>query len=188
MKINRIAAATSACMLASTAGFFAFVPASSAATTSPATARIAPPPQKPSMAERPQVSSGGYTCYDDYVQNIGWQSWVCDGEIAGTAGQSLRMEALAIVSYDTDGFCADAHVQSIGWQGWACANDGDVLTVGTEGQSLRMEALSLEPREGTVCADAQVQNIGWMGWICGSEVTVGTTGESLRMEAIAITG
>jgi uncharacterized protein YjdB len=187
MKINRFAAALSTCMVASAAGLFAFVPTSSAATASPAARHIAPPPQKPSIAERPQDSGDGYVCYDAYVQNTGWQGWVCEGDVAGTVGQSLRMEALAIVSYTTDGICADAQLQNIGWQGWACANDDDVLTVGTEGQSLRMEALRLAPNEGTVCADAQVQNIGWMGWICGSDITVGTVGRSLRMEAIEIT-
>ena len=187
MKINRFAAALSTCMLASAAGLFVFVPASSAATVSPAARHIAPPPQKPPRAESPQDAGYGQACYDAYVQNIGWQGWVCDGDVAGTVGRSLRMEALAIVSYETDGICADAQVQNIGWQGWACANDGDELTVGTEGQSLRMEALSLAPTEGTACADAQVQNIGWMGWVCGSQVTVGTVGRSLRMEAIAIT-
>jgi uncharacterized protein YjdB len=47
-------------------------------------------------------------CYRAHVQNIGWQTrdadpangrdaneW-CDGEVAGTTGQSLRMEAVRI--------------------------------------------------------------------------------------------
>ena len=186
MKTNRFAAALSTGVLASAAGLLAFVPASSAATASPAARHIAPPPGKPSVAERAQDSSGGNVCYDAYVQNIGWEPWVCDGDVAGTTGQSLRMEALSIITY-TDGICAQAQVQNIGWQGWACANADDVLTVGTEGQSLRMEALRLVPDEGTACADAHVQNLGWMGWVCGSDITVGTVGRSLRMEAIAIT-
>ena len=186
MKLNRFAVALSSGVLASAAGLLAFVPASSAATASPAARHLAPPPGKPSMAERAQDSSGGNVCYDAYVQNTGWQPWVCDGAVAGTTGQSLRMEALSIITY-TDGICAQAQVQNIGWQGWACANAGDVLTVGTEGQSLRMEALRLVPDEGTACADAHVQNLGWMGWVCGSDITVGTVGRSLRMEAIEIT-
>lgn len=33
-------------------------------------------------------------CYRAHVQNIGWQSWKCEGDIAGTVGRSLRIEAL----------------------------------------------------------------------------------------------
>jgi uncharacterized protein YjdB len=34
--------------------------------------------------------------YQAHVQNIGWQNWVKDGEVAGTTGQSKRMEAIKI--------------------------------------------------------------------------------------------
>ena len=34
--------------------------------------------------------------YRVHVQNIGWQEWKTDGEIAGTSGQSLRLEAIQI--------------------------------------------------------------------------------------------
>lgn len=32
--------------------------------------------------------------YQAHVQNIGWMDWVQNGEVAGTTGQSLRMEAI----------------------------------------------------------------------------------------------
>jgi hypothetical protein len=35
-------------------------------------------------------------CYQAHVQNIGWQGTVCNGQQAGTTGQSLRMEAVQI--------------------------------------------------------------------------------------------
>src|SRR5205823_2752690 len=35
-------------------------------------------------------------CYRAFVENVGWQDEVCNGQIAGTVGQSLRMEALRI--------------------------------------------------------------------------------------------
>ncbi|WP_106059606.1 hypothetical protein [Clostridium vincentii] len=34
--------------------------------------------------------------YQAHVQDVWWQSWVKDGEIAGTTGQSKRMEAIRI--------------------------------------------------------------------------------------------
>lgn len=38
--------------------------------------------------------------YRVHIQNIGWQSWKSDGEIAGTEGQSLRIEAIEIKVVD----------------------------------------------------------------------------------------
>lgn len=188
MRIGRFAAA----LAVSAAASSAFVPAASAAPAPAASAaRISHALiAAPGLSEKAhaQLSSGGASvCYEAYIQNTGWQPMVCDGAVAGTTGQSLRMEALSIVTFGTRGICANAHVQNIGWQGQVCASDGSILTVGTTGQSLRMEALTLQPGIGQVCANAHVQNIGWQGMVCGSEVTVGTTGQSLRMEAIQIT-
>jgi uncharacterized protein YjdB len=127
-------------------------------------------------------SYAGSVCYRAHVEKIGWQDWACNGQIAGTTGQSLRLEALDIARQDGETICANAHVQDIGWQGWRC---GTSVSVGTTGQSLRMEALTLSAVD-TVCANAHVQDIGWQGWSCGNSVTVGTTGQALRMEAIRI--
>jgi uncharacterized protein YjdB len=84
------------------------------------------------------ASGTGNVCYRAHVQDIGWQGWSCDGEIAGTTGQSLRLEALDIVRKDGRTICANAHVQDIGWQGARC---GTSVSVGTTGRSLRMEAI-----------------------------------------------
>ena len=32
-----------------------------------------------------------------HVQDIGWQNWVRNGRIAGTTGQSKRIEAIQII-------------------------------------------------------------------------------------------
>ena len=200
MKMNHLAVTLAAGMLAASAGFLTSTPSVSAApapANTPAAGRqvsTSPPPLSPAAGS--VLRSGGrHICYVAHVQNIGWQSWVCDGAEAGTTGMSLRMEALAIATSPAAGpVCADAHVQNIGWQGWQCARRPlRVVTVGTTGESLRMEALSLMLPSGdgtsasTVCATAHVQNIGWMGQVCGPAVTVGTTGQSLRMEAVEIT-
>ena len=34
--------------------------------------------------------------YETHVQNIGWQGWKKNGEVAGTEGQGLRLEAIQI--------------------------------------------------------------------------------------------
>jgi uncharacterized protein YjdB len=129
-----------------------------------------------------------HICYQAYVQDIGWQSFVaCDGFIAGTTHQSRRMEALAIGTQNVGGVCANAWLQDIGWQGVQCAADGRTAIVGTEHQSRRMEALNLQVGSGTVCANASLANVGWQGVRCGNPVFVGTQGQSRQMEAITIT-
>ena len=85
-------------------------------------------------------SYAGSVCYRAHVEKIGLQDWACNGEIAGTTGQSLRLEALDIARQDGETICANAHVQDIGWQGWRC---GTSVSVGTTGQALRMEAIRI---------------------------------------------
>ncbi|MEW1636364.1 polysaccharide deacetylase [Streptomyces sp. NPDC093801] len=125
-------------------------------------------------------------CYAAHVQDIGWQSAVCDGAVAGTTGQSRRMEALTVATSGTGGICANAHLADIGWQGWRCAGDGTAVTVGTTGQSRRMEALGLQVGNGSVAAQAHVADLGWLNALNGNPVYVGTTGQSRRMEAVRV--
>ncbi|MBC3888605.1 hypothetical protein GH810_09820 [Acetobacterium paludosum] len=125
--------------------------------------------------------------YQAHVQNIGWQSFVGEGETAGTTGQSLRMEALKLNLDNAPGEASikyEAHVQNVGWQ--SVVSNGQ--EAGTTGQSLRMEAvkITLENLPGySVEYRAHVQNIGWMPWVKDGEIA-GTTGQSLRLEAVEI--
>jgi len=125
--------------------------------------------------------------YQGHVQNIGWQAWVADGQMAGTQGQSLRMEALKVNLTNAPAGASikyEAHVQNIGWQ--SLMSNSQVA--GTTGQSLRMEAIkiTLENLPGySVEYRGHVQNIGWMPWVKDGEMA-GTTGQSLRMEGIEI--
>nr|WP_324187149.1 hypothetical protein [Lactococcus cremoris] len=86
--------------------------------------------------------------YSSQIQNIGWQAPVSNGQISGTVGQSLRLEALKInltgrISQYFDINYA-SQVQNIGWQ--APVSNGQIS--GTVGMSLRVEAvkLSLSPK------------------------------------------
>jgi uncharacterized protein YjdB/C1A family cysteine protease len=127
--------------------------------------------------------------YQGHVQDIGWQNWVKDGEMAGTEGKSKRIEGLKVkienvpaglnVKYRT-------HVQDIGWQNWV--QNGELA--GTVGQSLRVEALQVK-LEGTdadkysIQYQVHVQDKGWMPWVVDGQVA-GTEGQSLRIEAVRI--
>ena len=90
-----------------------------------------------------QANTGDVT-YRTHIQNIGWQDIKKDGELAGTQGKSLRLEAMNInlsnkysslfkIKYQV-------HVQNIGWQDWK--TDGELA--GTEGRALRLEAIQIK--------------------------------------------
>jgi len=57
--------------------------------------------------------------YRTHVQNDGWQDFVSDGVLSGTAGRSLRLEGIEIkleaADYDL-GVRYQTHIQNIGWE------------------------------------------------------------------------
>ncbi|MHC1684068.1 MAG: S8 family serine peptidase [Clostridiaceae bacterium] len=125
--------------------------------------------------------------YQSYIQNIGWQSPIYDGNLTGTQGKGLRIEGLRInlenapigakIKYQV-------HVQNIGWQPWVY--DGNFA--GTIGKSLRIEAIRivLENAPGyTIAYQSHVQNIGWQDFVYNGNLS-GTMGKGLRIEALRI--
>lgn len=134
--------------------------------------------------------------YKTHVQNIGWQDWVNDGELSGTAGQSLRLEAAALKLNNSTNYSVRyrVHVQNIGWTDWAY--DGEIA--GTEGQSLRLEAIEIEivPKRDNFGSDdkninalinykGHIQNIGDTGYLADGNI-LGTIGRGLRLEGLKI--
>src|SRR5262249_7648216 len=92
------------------------------------------------------LAQPGYSiCYAGYVQDIGWQGYVCDGATAGTTGQSRRLEALDYTFTAPDFFSltVQAHVHEIGWQDPVTTTNGAFGRVGTEGQSRAIEAIKM---------------------------------------------
>src|SRR3954468_4980964 len=85
-------------------------------------------------------------CYQAHVENIGWQSEVCDGGVAGTTDQSLRMEAMKIrvaAAPTLTSVVYQAYVQDLGWL--PPVRDGSVA--GTTGQGRRLEAIKISLEE-----------------------------------------
>ncbi len=149
-------------------------------TPAPAVAPTAPA----SAASGSEVSVN----YSTHVQNIGWQDYVYDGAMAGTEGQSLRLEAMAInIDSDLDlGVRYKTHVENVGWQDWVY----DGAASGTSGQSLRLEGMNIEltgsaASEYDIYYRVHVQNIGWMDWVKNGEMA-GTEGQALRLEGMQI--
>ena len=110
-----------------------------------------------------------------HVQNVGWQ--LPTNDVAGTTGQSLRLEAIQLVDPVAT---VRGHVQNVGWQEWT-----DAGVVGTTGQSLRLEAIQVQGRFAPVWCQAHVQNLGWLPPVRDGEVC-GTTGMALRLEAVRL--
>ncbi|GHC46734.1 hypothetical protein [Streptomyces cinnamoneus] len=132
------------------------------------------------------AAAGRIVCYRVHVADLGWLPAVCDGSVAGTTGQSRRMEAIEVAVGNVGGVCLNAHLADIGWQGTRCGGDYQNVVAGTTGQSRRMEALHISVASGSVTARAHLEGIGWQHAVRGNPVTVGTTGQSRRMEAIQI--
>ena len=125
-------------------------------------------------------------CYTTHIQDIGWQNQVKDGEMAGTEGQSKRLESIKITLKDLKDVKVkyQTHIQDIGWQDWKY----DGTLAGTEGQSKRLEAIRIELEENdkySVMYRVHIQDIGWQEWRYDGE-TAGTEGKSKRLEAIQI--
>ena len=127
--------------------------------------------------------------YSAHVQDIGWQNNVKDGALAGTTGESKRVEAIKISlsGQKAEGSVEySAHVQDIGWQ--KSVKDGALA--GTTGKGKRVEAIKIN-LTGTLSESCDVyyrvhaQDHGWLGWTKNGN-PAGTEGLSKRIEAIEI--
>lgn len=140
----------------------------------------------------------GRVNYMTHVQDYGDQSYVYDGSVSGTSGESKRLEGIRIkLNNDktgvTGGISYLTHVQNEGWQGdindittWK--HDGEFS--GTSGKSYRLEAIKIAltgemAKRYDVYYRVHVQNFGWLDWASNGEIA-GTTGYSYRLEGIQI--
>lgn len=82
--------------------------------------------------------------YRAHVENLGWLDPVHDGQVSGTTGHGLRLEALKIDTRKLPGvkIKASAHIQSVGTVDYGYITHETVI--GTTGQKKRLEALMLE--------------------------------------------
>lgn len=126
--------------------------------------------------------------YQTHVQNIGWQGEKADGEMSGTTGQSLRLEAIKIqLSSSIDGgIVYKTHVQDYGWLNFVTNGQAS----GTTGQAKRLEAIQMQltgnaMNQYDLYYRVHAQNFGWLGWAKNGE-SAGTAGYSYRLEGIQI--
>jgi len=127
--------------------------------------------------------------YRTHVQTYGWQTPQSNGALAGTTGESKRLESIRIKVSGVDaesGITYKVHRQTYGWTGWKSNN----VAAGTTGQSKRLEAINIKltgklAEKYDVRYRVHVQTYGWQDWRYNGELA-GTTGQSKRLEAIQI--
>ena len=133
--------------------------------------------------------TGAKVGYNTHVQTYGWQNYVYDGGMAGTSGQSKRLEGIHIElvgkPYSGD-IVYRTHVQKYGWQDWK--KNGEMS--GTSGQAKRLEGIEIKltgemAKHYDVYYRVHAQTYGWLGWAKNGEMA-GTSGLSKRLEGINI--
>lgn len=131
---------------------------------------------------------GTSVSYRTHVQDIGWQNLVRNGQLSGTTGQGLRLEAMEIaLSAEIEGGIKyRTHIEDIGWQTWR--SNGQIS--GTISESRRLEAVEIEltgeaANNYDVYYRVHVEHYGWLDWAKNGE-SAGTAGYGFRAEAIEV--
>ena len=143
----------------------------------------------PKQPDSKRINNRGLA-YRAHVQSLGWLPVVHDGQIAGTVGYGLRMEAFKCTPPAGVKLTFNWHMQGIGWRSYENVERGKYDPVmGTTGEKRRLEAVQIHAeglKEGErLRYRAHVQGKGWLPWVEAGKVA-GTTGKSLRMEALQV--
>lgn len=127
--------------------------------------------------------------YSAHISELGWQDPSPMGEIAGSTGKNLALEALSFEcsGFETIDLQVRCHISDLGWQPY---QTGDQIA-GTVGQARHLEAISIKLSGSTaqsydVYYQVHVSNIGWLDW-ASNGANAGTVGYGYPIEAIKIT-
>lgn len=147
--------------------------------------------QKAGASSAPAAKmTGAAVGYNTHVQTYGWQPYVYDGDMAGTQGESKRLEGIHIELIDKP-YPGDivyrTHIQTYGWEPYWMGN-GEMS--GTSGEAKRLEGIQIfltdemaEHYDVYYCVHAQTY--GWLDWAKNGEMA-GTSGLAKRLEGIRI--
>ena len=128
--------------------------------------------------------------YRVHVSNVGWQSEVENGDVAGTTGKSLAVEALQLnlgVPKGKQGSVEyAAYVSELGWQNKV--ENGEIA--GTVGRAKSVEAFKMNltgeiADEYDIYYRAHSSGFGWLGWAKNGQ-DAGTSGYGYQVEAMQI--
>ena len=122
--------------------------------------------------------------YKVHIAQKGWQECKENGEVAGTKGESLGIEA----------FVAEADIPI--WYKGHMQDEGDIpkekewLTngemLGSTGKAKRLEEITLRCDSHKLKVSAHVEGIGDVFYKEGNLIVIGTRGRALRLEALTI--
>ena len=145
---------------------------------------------KPTGQQPGQPVNNAGIKYQVHSQNYGWLPQVRDGQVAGTTGESLRMEAIKVDPPEGWELVVKAHIQNDGWKIYRGIVHGNDIVIGTTGQAKRLEMLSFDVVKspaGSPDLQFQVhqQNVGWKG-LTKQGYFSGTDGEATRLEALRL--
>lgn len=134
------------------------------------------------------LNADKYICYQTYCQNIGWQEPSKEnGQLAGTEGQSLRIEAIKIDASENIKY--RVHMENKGngdtKGGWSEYVPNGFLA-GTMEESRRIECIEIETSKTPIKATAHIQNIGTVEYAPATHLKIGTEGQALRLEALTL--
>lgn len=127
--------------------------------------------------------------YQAHVQDIGWQTEVKNGEIAGTVGKNLKVEALKIRLKGQE-YAGDIEYSvKIGGEDWQETKNSDEIA-GTVGQNKRLEAVKIEltgqmKEYYNIYYRVHLSDIGWLDWATNGD-PAGNDGYNKKIEAIQI--
>lgn len=164
----------------------------------------------PDTGDRDGYEASGIT-YRVYLQGIGWQGWKSDGAVAGTSGQSKRIEAIEMhltgpIAKEYDVYYS-VHMAKIGWSSYVKGNSDETIIddiAGTKDLSKRIEAIKIQlvkigdPAPSTsgisYIEGYQTEDFTYAGTIQGEGMcdpvvqgnTLGTTGQKKRLENIVL--
>lgn len=130
--------------------------------------------------------------YRGHASKLGWLDPVRDGQVCGTVGGGLPLEALKIdvnllKEYVSKNITVDvkAHIQNVGWVEYKNITSDTVI--GTTGKGQRIEALQITVNNLPVgkyfFIRPHISGYGWTGWV-GNGFTCGTVGIGKGIEAL----
>ncbi len=137
--------------------------------------------EKGTKIENPKV------VYEAHVQNYGWMSEVSNGELAGTTGECLRVEALKVHIENGGSYNISASYFNKN-DGWTKKTDEDEF-IGTTGKGKAIEAIKLAiggdiANNYDIYYRVHCQDYGWLDWAKNGQTAGSTNGK--RIEAIEI--
>lgn len=130
--------------------------------------------------------------YRGHASKLGWLDPVRDGQVCGTVGGGLPLEALKIDvtqlrNYLSKDITVDvkAHIQNVGWVEYKNITSDTVI--GTTGKGQRIEALQITvnnlPAGKYFFIRPHISGYGWTGWV-GNGFACGTVGIGKGIEAL----